>query len=75
MRILTAAHYWLPHVGGVEFEAREQSRDGSDFLPVTYQIPVAISVVIIVCAKITAGITMRAGEQAADAPCAFEAAA
>lgn len=26
MRVLTAAHYWLPHVGGVEFEAREQSR-------------------------------------------------
>jgi D-inositol-3-phosphate glycosyltransferase len=26
MRILTAAHYWPPHVGGVEFEAREQSR-------------------------------------------------
>ncbi len=26
MRVLTAAHYWPPHVGGVEFEAREQSR-------------------------------------------------
>jgi phosphatidylinositol alpha-1,6-mannosyltransferase len=26
MRVLTAAHYWLPHIGGVEFEAREQSR-------------------------------------------------
>ena len=26
MRILTAAHYWPPHVGGVEFEAREQSK-------------------------------------------------
>src|SRR6266550_3345868 len=26
MRILTAAHYWLPHIGGIEFEAREQSR-------------------------------------------------
>ena len=26
MRVLTATHYWLPHVGGVEFEAREQSR-------------------------------------------------
>ena len=26
MRILTAAHYWLPHPGGIEFEAREQSR-------------------------------------------------
>jgi glycosyltransferase involved in cell wall biosynthesis len=26
MRVLTAAHYWLPHVGGVEFEAREQAR-------------------------------------------------
>jgi glycosyltransferase involved in cell wall biosynthesis len=26
VRILTATHYWLPHVGGVEFEAREQSR-------------------------------------------------
>ena len=25
-RVLTAAHYWPPHVGGVEFEAREQSR-------------------------------------------------
>jgi len=26
MRILTAAHYWLPHIGGIEFVAREQSR-------------------------------------------------
>jgi glycosyltransferase involved in cell wall biosynthesis len=26
MRVLTAAHYWPPHVGGIEFEAREQSR-------------------------------------------------
>jgi len=26
MRLLIAAHYWLPHVGGVEFLAREQSR-------------------------------------------------
>jgi glycosyltransferase involved in cell wall biosynthesis len=26
MRVLTAVHYWPPHVGGVEFEAREQSR-------------------------------------------------
>ena len=26
MRILTAVHYWLPHIGGIEFEAREQSR-------------------------------------------------
>jgi glycosyltransferase involved in cell wall biosynthesis len=26
MRVLTAAHYWLPHIGGIEFEAREQSR-------------------------------------------------
>ena len=26
MRVLTAAHYWLQHIGGVEFEAREQSR-------------------------------------------------
>ena len=26
MRVLTAAHYWPPHAGGVEFEAREQSR-------------------------------------------------
>ncbi len=24
MRILTATHYWLPHIGGVEFEAHEQ---------------------------------------------------
>ena len=21
MRVLTATHYWLPHIGGVEFEA------------------------------------------------------
>jgi D-inositol-3-phosphate glycosyltransferase len=26
MRVLTAAHYWPPHVGGIEFVAREQSR-------------------------------------------------
>lgn len=26
MRILMAAHYWPPHVGGVEFEAREQAK-------------------------------------------------
>jgi glycosyltransferase involved in cell wall biosynthesis len=26
MRVLTATHYWLPHIGGVEFEALEQSR-------------------------------------------------
>jgi len=26
MRVLTAVHYWPPHVGGVESEAREQSR-------------------------------------------------
>ena len=26
MRVLTAAHYWPPHVGGIESEAREQSR-------------------------------------------------
>jgi len=26
MRVLTAVHYWAPHVGGVEHEAREQSR-------------------------------------------------
>jgi glycosyltransferase involved in cell wall biosynthesis len=26
MRVLMAVHYWPPHVGGVEFEAREQAR-------------------------------------------------